>query len=69
MDRKDLTRASEHLVEMLAALCLCGRFPGDCDCCPACKGLAFTKEESGRSSNCWKCAGMGYVPRGIRDDD
>lgn len=68
-ERGDLRRASEQLVEMLTALCLCGRFPGDCDCCPWCKGLAFVKDEHDKPATCWKCAGMGYIPRDIRDDD
>ena len=68
-EQRELFRASEQLVVMLSSLCLCGRFPGDCDCCQACKGLAFIRSEEGSVSNCWKCAGMGYVPREIRDEE
>ncbi len=68
-EREQLRRAAEELVRMLSSLCLCGRFPGDCDCCAACNGLAFVHDEDGgKPRNCWKCAGMGYVPREIRDD-
>jgi len=68
-ERAELLRASEQLVQMLSALCLCGRFPGDCDCCASCKGLAFVRDqEDGPTRSCWKCAGMGYIPREIRDD-
>lgn len=68
-ERTGLERASEQLVEMLSALCLCGRFPGDCDCCKTCGGLAFVKDEHQNAVTCWKCAGMGYIPRDIRDDE
>jgi hypothetical protein len=68
-ERHALSRASGQLVEMLAALCLCGRFPGDCDCCGACQGLGFVHPDGAEASTCWRCAGMGYVPRELRDEE
>ena len=50
-----------RMVELLTGLCICGRWPDECDCCEACGGRGHLSPDA-----CWQCAGMGYIARELR---
>lgn len=55
-----LQAAARSMVRTFAKLCLCGRLPEDCDCCPACLGKGLLAAGEG-TQPCAHCAGLGYV--------
>lgn len=55
-----LDAAARSMVRTFARLCLCGRLPDDCDCCPHCQGKGLLAGAQS-AEPCLRCAGLGYV--------